>query len=173
MRLTAILILSVFISSATFAAVPEPELNNSTLVAKVHFDRTARKGQMVGALQISIRNTSKRPMASISLLLNPGLQYSRVEGSGRKQLEVISSLVSVEGSTLLELNAATVLFSQPLAPSKNREVVIHFRGYIEDLSWTGLDGIKETLHPDFAMIRAESFSYPIFAAPNMASIRRA
>ncbi|PCI60190.1 MAG: hypothetical protein COB37_10095 [Kordiimonadales bacterium] len=173
MRFTAVLILTMFFSATGFSAEPEPELNNSTLIAKLHFDRSARKGQMVGALQIRIRNASTKPLTSLSLLLNPGLQFVRVEGSGRKQLEVTSDIKAIEGSNLLELNAATVQFTNPLAPSKQREIVIHFRGYIEDLSWTGLDGIKETLHPDFAMIRAQSFAYPIFATPDMASIQRA
>lgn len=150
------------------------ELLNATLVAKFHFDPDARKGQMVGAYQVSFRTESEAPILSLPLLLNPGLQITKIVGAGGRRLTAREGYRTVSGTSALELNTATVTLPKPIKKGQPRqEIVVHFRGFLQDLSGVGLDGVKDTLHPDFAMIRAQSFAYPVVAAPNMAAIQEA
>jgi len=166
--------LLLLLGTASARAESDIELLNATLVAKFHFAEEARDGQMVGAYQVSFRNNGNTVLRTVSLLLNPGLTVDHVVGPGGKRLKATIRLVPVEGFNHLELNQVEVTLARPLLKGMSRrEIVVHYRGYLEDLSQTGLPGVKETLHPDFTMIRAQSFGYPVFAKNNQSSIQKA
>ncbi|SDE58351.1 hypothetical protein SAMN04488071_3272 [Kordiimonas lacus] len=168
--------LLVFLCAASVRAESDIELLNATLVAKFHFAEVARDGQMVGAYQVSFRNNGDTPVRTISLLLNPGLQFDKVVGPGGKTLKLTSRVTPVTGMRPLELNVAELTLPKSLRKGESRlEIVVHYRGYLEDLSVTfpGLEDIKETLSPDFTMIRSGSFGYPVFSAPEQNAIIKA
>lgn len=171
MRLIAALIVAFGFASPGLLADDGPlELLNSTLITKLHLDRTANRGQMVGAYQVSFRNTSGSPISSVSLLLNPSLSYTKVTGAGGRILSAPSNMTAVAGYELLELNAVTVQLTEPLGADKRTEIVVHYKGYLTNMTYLAIDGVKETLSPDFTMIRADSFGYPVFAEPKRSSI---
>lgn len=174
MRLiTALIIIFGFASGPTLATDGSVELLNSTLITKLHLDHTANRGQMVGAYQISFRNTSGSPLSSVSLLLNPSLSYTKVTGSGGRILSAPSNISAIAGYELLELNVATVQLPEPLGADKRTEIVVHYKGYLTNMTYLAVDGVKETLSPDFTMIRADSFGYPVFAEPTRSAIESA
>lgn len=150
------------------------ELLNATLVARLHLSHREEDGQMVGAYQVSFRAVSDTPVTKVSVLLNPGLDVLKVVGAGNKSLQVNRRTTSITGANGLSLNATTVTLPKALKKNKGRaEIVIHYKGHLKDLSAQGLDGVPETLDPDFTMIRAQGFAYPVFASPNMVSIDQA
>ncbi|MFC4348788.1 hypothetical protein ACFO5Q_13120 [Kordiimonas lipolytica] len=166
--------LLLLLGAVSARAESDIELLNATLVAKFHFAEEAPDGQMVGAYQVSFRNIGDTPVSKISLLLNPGLQFDKVVGPGGKTLKLTSRVASATGMRPLELNVAEVTLPKSLRKGESRlEIVVHYRGYLQDLSQTGLVGVKETLHPDFTMIRAQSFGYPVFADADRLSIQEA
>lgn len=173
MRMLVISLL-VLIATKTVWTDDRAELLNATLVARFHFAEQATDGQMVGAYQVSFRNTTEKPLTAVSILLNPGLRVDQVQGPGGARLQHTSRTATIVGLSPLELNAIDVRLPKPLTDKVGRfEIVIHYRGFLEDLSVAGLRGVKETLHPDFTMIRAQSFGYPVFASPEKASIIKA
>ena len=156
----------------------EVELTNATLIAKLHFDSNPRSGQMVGAYVASFKAPAGKSINKVTVLLNPGLQFVKAE-AGRQRLNATDSLVMVDGKSDLEVRAVEINLGRTLAASdsgtaKGRmDVAIHYRGYIEDISWMGMEGVKETLNPRYTMLRPESFSYPVFATANWPSIEQA
>lgn len=169
------LALSCAAQTAAFAAkMSDVELLNATLVARLHFDPVPRKGQMVGAYQVSFRTASEAPITSVNVLLNPGLEIIKVVGAGGKNLAYRADHRTVGGQEPLELIAATITLAKPiLKGARRQEIVIHYKGFLQDLSVSGFSGVKETLSPDFTMIRAQSFGYPVFAEPNMDAVHTA
>lgn len=167
-------LLSILQTPAFAAKMSDVELLNATLVARLHFDPQPRKGQMVGAYQVSFRTASEEPITSVNVLLNPALEITKVVGAGGKNLAYRADHQTVASQAPLELMAATITLAKPiLKGARRQEIVIHYKGFLQDLSVSGLTGVKETLHPDFTMIRAQSFGYPVFAEPNMDAIRAA
>ncbi|NVJ99514.1 MAG: hypothetical protein HWE25_15280 [Alphaproteobacteria bacterium] len=173
MRIWGLLLAALcFAQSAT--ATEKLELLNATLVARFHFAEKATDGQMVGAYQVSFRNTGNTPITSATILLNPGLKVDQIVGAGGARLQYTNHIAKVGGFGALELNVIDIPLATPLKKTgKRQEIVIHYRGFLEDLSVAGLSGVKETLHPDFTMIRAQSFVYPVFANPNKQAIHTA
>lgn len=179
MRLPVLFLLfAMFLAPAAQSQSGAIELMNGNLIAKLHLDETPRNGQMVGAYIVSIRPNSNTPVNKVTVLLNPGLQFVKAD-AGRQRLTAQSSISAVQGMDTLELNVIEINLPTTLSAAnrnsgKDRiDIAIHYRGYLEDLSWTGLTGVKDTLSPHFTMVRAESFAYPVFAEASIASIRKA
>ena len=171
MRLLSFIAIFFGISNTALAADDSDiELLNSTLITKLHLDPTANRGQMVGAYQVSFRNTTNAPLSRVSLLLNPSLSFVKATGSGGAMLAISSDVTAVAGYELLELNVANVRLPEPLGADKRTEIVIHYKGYLTNMTYMAIDGVKETLNPDFTMIRADSFGYPVFAEPKRSSV---
>lgn len=167
--------LSVFISftPAFSNDTDKIELLNSTLIAKLHLDTNPGDGQMVGAYQVSFRNETGAPLTSFTMLLNPGLQFLRATGDKGETLSASSNLQTVPQLAPLQLNAVRVNLTAALKNTERTEVTLHYKGFLNNLSDYGLNGVQETLHPNFTMIRAQSFAYPVMAKPNLMDIKRA
>ena len=179
MRFATFLLLVIsFFTAPALASSNDVELENSNLILKLHFDQTPRNGQMVGAYLASIKPKAGKNVSKITLLLNPGLQFVKAD-AGKKRLNATASMKPVKGMDMLELNVVEIDLGKTLSGKARlygksaMDIAIHFRGYLEDIAWTGLSGIKETLNPNFAMIRAESFGYPVFAEPSIDAIKTA
>lgn len=179
MRLFVLFLLTLIsVPAALTAASDNIELMNANLITKLHLDPSPRNGQMVGAYIATFRPSGDKPVSKITVLLNPGLQFVKAE-SGSRRLNATSELKAITGLDMLELNVVEINLGRTLSKAQraaNRDridVAIHYRGYLEDVSWTGLKGAKETLSPSFTMLRAESFGYPVFAAGEIGSIKKA
>lgn len=125
----------VLVASPSFAK--PVELLNATLVARLHFDETPRKGQMVGAYQVSFRNIGEQPLNELSLLLNPGLEFRKVIGPNGKSLPLSSDVRPIAGSDGLQLSHAVVKLTTPISSNSRAEIIIHYKGFLQDLSVGG------------------------------------
>ncbi len=159
-----------FVSPSVWANDSGISLLNSTLITKLHLDDIDNKGQMVGAYLVSFRNTSKKPLTRVTLLLNPSLNYTKATGPKNNLLSISSNVTAIAGYELLELNVAKVQLPEPLGAGKRTEIVVHYKGYLTNMTYMAVEGIKETLNPSFTMIRADSFGYPVFAEASRSSI---
>jgi len=166
------LIFFVFPPLALNAASKDIDLLDANLVAKLHLADVAKDGQMVGAYVVSFRPQKGRSVRRVTALLNPGLTFVKAD-AGRKRLSATSTIAPVAGLDMLELNVIEIDLGKTLTGTNRIDIALHYRGYLEELSWTGLSGVKETLSPEFTMLRAQSFAYPVFAEPNIAAIKKA
>jgi hypothetical protein len=157
-------------SAQTATANDHTELLNATLIAKLHLDRSESRAQMLGAYQVTFRNTGEAPLKGVTVLLNPGLKVMKVQGPGGRALRFGARTASVSGKSGLSLLAADITLAEAVKPNSRHEIVIHYSGRLDDLSLMGLEDAREILHPDFTMLRAQGFAYPVFASPDMASI---
>ncbi|MFC3050379.1 hypothetical protein [Kordiimonas pumila] len=144
---------------------------NSYVSMKLHLDD--RNGQMVGAAWIRVKNTTDRPLVEVPFILNPGLHVTKVTNGAGAALGFSANLSPVSGYAGLRATVGTVSLSAPVPAGSEAEIVIQYRGILSPLESGGILGAKETLNPDFTMIRAESFGYPVIAAPTKASINMA
>lgn len=145
---------------------------NSTLIAKLHLDNSPGRGQMVGAYQFAFRPLNGGYINTLTVLLNPGLRIEKVVGAGNRDLAFTSSITPIAEMNGLELRVAEITLPSTLLGTNRTEIVIHYRGTLENLSRYGLEGVPDQLDPDFAMIRAKAFAYPVFANPNRSDIEQ-
>lgn len=143
---------------------------NSTLIAKLHLDHNPGRSQMVGAYQIAFRPVGGGYINALTVLLNPGLRIEKVVGAGNRNLVYRSSVSPIENFGNLELRVAEIELAPMLQGTNRAEITIHYRGNLESLQTYGLNGVSDTLNPDFTMLRAKAFAYPVFAKANKADI---
>ena len=168
--LKSLAIVTSLLGCGAASANEHTDLLNATLITKLHLDRSEARAQMLGAYQVSFRNTGDAPLSSVTVLLNPGLKVMKVQGPGGRALRFNARAAAVAGPAGLSLLAAEITLAEAVQPNGRHEIVIHYSGKLEDLSLMGLKEAREILHPDFTMLRAEGFAYPVFAHPDMASI---
>tara|TARA_R110002096_G_scaffold5397_3_gene25201 strand:+ start:4314 stop:5720 length:1407 start_codon:yes stop_codon:yes gene_type:complete len=175
MRITllAILICFSFLKSHAVIAADYLQMLNSYVSVKLHLDSDPKRGQMVGAAWIRIRNNTDAPVSDIPYILNPGLQVTKVLGGNNRPLNNTSRTLPIEGYEFLETTVGTIGLPTPVKPDSDIEVVIHFRGSLQNLSWAGIEHAKEELDKRFTILRADSFGYPIISAPTKAAINAA
>ena len=172
MRLLSLIVAASLTLFGTEAKAAEYlKILNSYVSVKLHLDHS--NGQMVGAAWIRVRNNTAGPLSQVPFVLNPGLVVSGVTGSGRVRLRETSTKTAIEGYEYLELTAGVITLASPVAAGGETEVIIQYGGSIDDLSWTALSHAAETLNPDFTMLRADSFAYPVLAAPTKSAITAA
>lgn len=160
----------IALSSSAVQAEEQFEPLNSTLIAKVYLDRNPSRSQMVGAYQIAFRPANGGYINSLTVLLNPGLRIEKIVGTGNLDLVFRSSVTPIAGMDGLELRVAEIDLPTTLLGTNRSEIVIHYRGTLEDLSRYGVEGARDQLNIDFSMLRAKAFAYPVFAKGNKSDI---
>lgn len=175
MRITLLAVLTCFSFLINHAVVATDYLQmlNSYVSVKLHLDSDPKRGQMVGAAWLRIRNNTNAPLSDIPYILNPGLQVTKILGSNNSPLSDTSRMGSIEGYEFLEATIGTISLPTPAKPDSDIEVVIHFRGSLQNLSWAGIEHAKETLDNGFTILRADSFGYPLISTPKKAAINAA
>lgn len=164
---------ATLLMSGAAAHADDTELLNATLITKLHLDRSESRAQMLGAYQVTFRNTGTEPLSRVTVLLNPGLKVMKVQGPGGRALRTASRTAMIAGKPGLSLEATTITLAEPVNAGSRYEIVVHYSGKLEDLSLMGLEEVREILNPNFTMLRAEGFAYPVFADADFASIEAA
>ncbi len=149
------------------------QMLNSYVSVRLHLDSDPKRGQMVGAAWLRIRNNGETPLSSVPYILNPGLQVTKTLGPNNRPLRDNSSITSVSGYEYLDATVGTINLPTPLQPDSDTEIVIQYRGSLQNMSWSGIDHAKETLSSNFTVLRADSFGYPVIAAPTKDAVAAA
>lgn len=175
MRKLFLFLLFSFTLSASNAVSASDYLKmmNSYTSVKLHLDSDPNRGQMVGAAWLRIRNNTDAPITQVPFILNPGLQVTKALGSNNMPLANRSETTNIAGYEFLEATVGTITLAAPVKPDSDTEVVIHYRGSLQNLSWAGVEHAKETLDSQFTVLRADSLGYPVIAAPTKASLQAA
>lgn len=169
LKIAALLVLVLL--PARLSAADYLQMLNSYVSMKLHLSHS--NGQMVGAAWLRIKNNTGAPLSEIPFVLNPGLNVVRATTGSGSPLSQNSATADVTGYEYLQATVGMVMLPSAVAPDGEAEVVIHYRGTLQAIDWAGIEGASETLNPDFTIIRARSFGYPVIAAPNKRAIEAA
>lgn len=169
LKIAALLVLVLL--PARLSAADYLQMLNSYVSMKLHLSHS--NGQMVGAAWLRIKNNTGAPLSEIPFVLNPGLNVVRATTGSGSPLSQNSATADVTGYEYLQATVGMVMLPSAVAPDGEAEVVIHYRGTLQAIDWAGIEGASETLNPDFTIIRARNFGYPVIAAPNKRAIEAA
>ncbi|MEX0300064.1 MAG: hypothetical protein AB3N28_13410, partial [Kordiimonas sp.] len=172
-KLFAVLCLFTLSITSSAQSADYIQMLNSYVSVRLHLDTDPKRGQMVGAAWLRIRNNGNTPLTGVPYILNPGLQVTKTLGPNNRPLRDNSNIASVSGYEYLDATVGTINLPTPLLPDSDMEIVIQYRGSLQNMSWSGIDHAKETLSSNFTVLRADSFAYPVIAAPTKIAIAAA
>lgn len=120
--------------------------------------------QLQAEAAIRLTNVSDRPQEEISLILHRLMEPSEIE-SGGAALEFEQELRGLEGWENFHINHLQVRWAKPLAPGEEATLTIRYAGQLIGYPEVGMLYVRETLDPDFTILRYETFCYPQVSSP--------
>jgi hypothetical protein len=120
--------------------------------------------QLQAEATIRLTNVSDRPQEEISLILHRLMEPSEIESAGQT-LEFEQDLRGLEGWENFHINHLQVRWAKPLAPGEEATLTIRYAGQLIGYPEVGMLYVRETLDPDFTILRYETFCYPQVSLP--------
>ncbi len=122
-----------------------------------------------GVAEINLRNVSESPVEEIPLLLNRLMKVTKVQVDGQPRA-FRQQLVGLEGREALQVRHITVSLAGPLLPTRQLTLTVEYTGQLVGYPESGTFYVRETLNPDFTILRSETFCYPQVAPPIAADV---
>ncbi len=119
---------------------------------------------MEGEAKIVLRNAAPEPLHEISLIFNRLLTPKEILVNDEAP-EFHSILRGLKGRESLQVLQVTVALPQPLARGDQTQLTIRYGGQLMGYPESGMLYTRETLDPDFTILRSETFCYPLVALP--------
>ena len=117
---------------------------------------------------VTVTNTTLTPCERVPFLLYRLLDVRRVTDEAGKPLEYSAAVVKDADATSLQVNLVEVQLGEPLDPTASKKVHIEFAGEIHGYRevWAY---VRDTVAEEYALLREDTFAYPILALPNAKS----
>lgn len=121
---------------------------------------------------VRLRNVSKQPQEEISLILHRLMNASEIESRG-ELLAFDQELKGLEGWENFHVHHLKVRWAEPLAPGEEATLKIRYAGQLVGYPEVGMLYVRETLDPDFTILRYETFCYPQVSRPERDAVQSA
>lgn len=114
---------------------------------------------------IRLRNVSAQSRDEISLVLHRLMNVSGI-ATDDGELSFQQELRGLDGAQNFQVMHLKVRWSEPLAPGAEATVSIRYSGQLVGYPESGMLYLRETLDPDFTILRGETFCYPQVTLPD-------
>ena len=121
--------------------------------------------------RITFVNRNGSPQTQIPAILYRLLHVDAIRDSKARPLEFRQRLGSLDDWHLYQANLVSIDLDQPLLPGATTTIEIDYGGPMVGLRESGMLYVRDSLDPDFTIIRGESASYPHLADPTTESLR--
>jgi len=146
-----------------------PRLTHLDLDVAIHYE----DGALTGRATYRIRNDSDSAVASVPLVLNRLMTVGDARDAAGDRLRVSQSIVRFEDAPMLQVNAAVVRLTKPLRPHASTEVTVKWSGNLVGYTETGSLYIRDTIAPEFTILRADAFAFPQIGVTSIRAMRAA
>jgi hypothetical protein len=140
----------------TFEKSPDPDSAWRSLFSPLN--------ELQAEATISLRNVGAAHLNEIPLLFNRLLKPSAIEVAGQAR-PFQHELRGLEGNESLQINYVRVSLAQPLEPGAELEIFVRYGGQLMGYPESGSLYVRETLDPDFTILRSETYCYPRITRP--------
>lgn len=121
---------------------------------------------------IRVANVSQQTQEEISLILHRLMEATEIESAGAK-LTFDQQLRGLEGWENFHIHHLKVRWAEPLAPGEETTLTIRYVGQLVGYPEVGMLYVRETLDPDFTILRSETFCYPQVSRPERDAVHAA
>ncbi len=116
--------------------------------------------------KITVKNISTEVATHIPFRLYRMLKVSQITDDEGKPLKYSQNILSDEAWPVLQTNYLEIDLLEPIKPEESRTFSLQFNGYIRGYAETGWLYVKDSITPEFSLLRTDSFAYPIIGYPN-------
>jgi hypothetical protein len=140
---------------------PDPRLQLRGIELSVDIDY--EKERLAGTAVLELENLSADPEREASLLLGRLMRFERIETPGGSPIPFRQEIVTFEDSPKNQVNRAVVELAEPIAPGGRSRIRVAYSGYLVGYAETGSLYIKDHIDPEFTILRADAYAFPVAA----------
>jgi len=122
--------------------------------------------QLSGEARLELENWTRSPATTVSLLLNRLMKFQTVRSAGGALLPVSQEIVTFSDSAKQQVNRLLVRLPTPVPPGRRTSLSLRYAGYLVGYTETGSLYIQDRIAPEFTILRADAFAFPVVAAPS-------
>ena len=171
MRFATFVLVAQLALAATLHAADDvlPRLTHLDLDVAVNYEDSA----LTGSATYSIRNDSGTAIASIPFILNRLMTFGEATDDTGARLSLRQSVVRFEDEAMLQVNAGVVRLTKPLQPRASTVVTVKWSGNLVGYTETGALYIRDTIAPEFTILRADAYAFPEIGVTSVRAMRAA
>ncbi len=131
----------------------------------------AFQNALEGLATIRFRNVGAASIETVPFVLNRLMRYEKVHDGEGRQLHHSHRLQELENFDYFQANVGSVKLAEPLAPGEVTALHLAFSGRLTGYIGAGMLYTKETLDPDFTILRNEVLAWPMLSGPDWQQVR--
>jgi hypothetical protein len=121
--------------------------------------------------RITFVNTNDSPVVRVPVILYRLLKVETVHSSEARGLEFTQQVAGLENWELYQANIVSIDLDRPLPSGATSTLEIIYSGPMVGIEESQMLYVRDSLDPEFTIIRSESASYPHLAEPTKESFR--
>lgn len=147
------------------AALPTPVKYNWNV--NLDYDESS----LSSTCELTVKNSTESPIQTLPLLLYRLMTVdSVVDGNGRK-LGFTQNVRAFDDFDRQQVNFIEVKLYDNLAPNQSATLKLKYRGYLAGYVETGMRYVRETIDPEFTILRLDCYAYPVVGTLSYAANR--
>ena len=129
-------------------------------------------GIIIGSCKITVRNDGSKKIKKMPVILYRLFEVQSVTGKKDKELKFIQNVRLFEDWKKIQVNFIQVELEKALKPGKSVEITINYTGHLLGYVETGMRYVRDSVNPEFTIIRMDAYAYPIVGYPSIEIIRK-
>jgi len=156
--------------NATAADAPSPfRLVSMTL--SIDLDYPGEK--LSGTAVLELENASAGPASDVPLLLGRLMRFDAIARADGAPLPADDAVVVFSDSPKQQVRSAVVHLGRPVSPGTRASVRVAWSGYLVGYTETGSLYIRDRIDPEFTILRADAYAFPVVGVPSWQANREA
>ena len=127
------------------------------LVVTLDYD----EGSLSGVATYDILNVSASSADEVPFNLNRLMTVSEIRDAGGLPVAFTQDVTQFTDSPRRQVNHILVPLSVPLAPGEQTRLSVEFAGHLVGYTETGSLYIRDRIHEDFSILRADAYAFPV------------
>jgi aminopeptidase N len=138
------------------------EPSHYDLAVELEFDQE----RLQGTATIRLRNASDGPADHIPLLLYRLMRVESVRDENGQAVDFTQQVETFADWDKMQVNYVEIHPSKPLAPATETTVVVDWSGYLVGYTESGMLYVRETIDPEYTLLRPDAYAFPWIGYPH-------
>jgi hypothetical protein len=133
----------------------------------------APRNSLSGSVTIRFRNKGPKAIDAVPIVLNRLMRYESAHDGEGRELEIRNRLVEMANFEYYQANAGVVALASAVESGAVAELRLTVGGRLTGYVETGMMYTRESLDPEFTILRSEVLPFPQIAEPDWLEVRKA
>jgi hypothetical protein len=128
--------------------------------------------KIFGRCRLTVHNSGSSAFTGVPLVLYRLLKVESIRGGRGEALSFTQEVVAFDDLEKMQVNSVRVSLPAPLRSGESGTLDISYQGHILGYAETGMAYVRDTIDPEFTILRPDCRAYPEVGLPSWKASRR-